>query len=213
MKTRSVISLADEVPEAERWAFMVWHAMYREGGGGNPSAVLDTLSGMVDKREELGLGTPEALAAAVLSHDENRGIHHDDLRTILIGRHHKERDGSEPDRVRLERMRAVIRHEVLHPEMGTPGRPTEGTPKPLDSKDYGEGETYLTRRIRRDRPDLYEEIRAGNLSASKAANLAGITKQRRSVRIDNPHAAVNGLLRWFTVEELREALDDLDGDA
>ena len=84
----------------------------------------------------------------------------------------------------------------------------------LDSKveKYGQPNSYLRRRLRRDKPDLYEKVSSGELTAHAAAVQAGIQRQRRSIRIDSPHAAINGLLGWFTADELRQALHDLDED-
>ena len=196
-------------PESERLAFLLWHAMYREGGGGSPDRVLERLADMVERRDELGLTEPEQLSAAVLAHRSQYGIHQDDLGMMLRMRHHHERAGHADVLERMEAMRMAIRRDVLDVPLRDQGRP-EKDEQTLDSKVYGEGESYLRRRLRRDRPDLYERVASGELSAHAAAVEAGISKQRRSVPIKNPHAAIAALMRVFTAGELRRALDDLD---
>ena len=67
--------------------------------------------------------------------------------------------------------------------------------------------SQLLRRLQRERPDLLARVEAGDLSAHAAAVEAGHRKRHASVPVDSPGAAVRALLRRFTADELRQALD------
>jgi len=73
----------------------------------------------------------------------------------------------------------------------------------------GNSESYLRRRLARDRPDLYERVNAGELSAHAAAIEAGFRKPTVTVPVDSAEAAVRALARRFTVADLRAALEAL----
>jgi len=74
--------------------------------------------------------------------------------------------------------------------------------------DGGNRELYLRRRLRRDSPDLYEEVASGRMSASAAAIAAGIRRPYVSVAADDPEAAVRTLLKRYTLAELLLAVSD-----
>jgi hypothetical protein len=81
---------------------------------------------------------------------------------------------------------------------------------PVGLPEGGSGAGYLRARLARDRPDLYAEVLAGDRSPAAAAVEAGIRPAYRNVRIDSPANAVKALLRIFTADELRAALDEVE---
>jgi hypothetical protein len=64
-------------------------------------------------------------------------------------------------------------------------------------------------RLHRDRPDLYQRVLDGDLSANRAAIEAGFRRPTASVPIDSPEAAIQALLRKFSAKQLRAALEKL----
>jgi hypothetical protein len=69
--------------------------------------------------------------------------------------------------------------------------------------------TYVTARLRRDHPDLHQEVMDGKLSANGAAVKAGIRKRYFNVPADDVDAAVAKLVKEFGEETVRRALGDL----
>lgn len=65
---------------------------------------------------------------------------------------------------------------------------------------------YTLDRLKHQRPDLYERVKAKQLSANAAAIEAGFRKRTASIPVDTPEAAVQALLRRFTRSQLVEAL-------
>jgi hypothetical protein len=80
----------------------------------------------------------------------------------------------------------------------------------ISLKGSGTAEGYTRRRLRRDRPDLYERVVEGELSSNAAAIEAGFRKPTRTVPIDSVENAVRALARWFDVEQIRQAVKRLD---
>jgi len=65
------------------------------------------------------------------------------------------------------------------------------------------------KRLKRDRPDLAEEVIAGRISANAAAIQAGFRKKTKSIPINTPQEAVSALLRVFDGDTLMAALIDI----
>jgi hypothetical protein len=63
------------------------------------------------------------------------------------------------------------------------------------------------RRLRTLRPDLHQRVVDGELSVHAAMIEAGFRKPKMTVPVDSPEAAIRALLRRFTADDLREALD------
>jgi len=68
----------------------------------------------------------------------------------------------------------------------------------------------LDRLYREGRADLLARVEAGELSPYAAGVEAGIVRRTRGVPIDSPEHAIRALLRVFTADELRRALDGED---
>ena len=118
---------------------------------------------------------------------------------------------SKPERVEMV---AEVRRLVDLP-LGEVGRPKdgEGEPKNVDNVNIsgGNGEDYTRRRLRRDRPDLYERVIEGELSANAAAIEAGFRRRTATIPVDSPESAFRALERvlakHFTAEEIVVALE------
>ena len=93
-----------------------------------------------------------------------------------------------------------------------PSRPHggDGGFQPCNTR-FEQDATYVVARLKRDDPDLAAQVIEGTISPHKAAIQAGIRKPRASIRTDNPAAAVRGLLKFFTAEQLLEAITAAKG--
>ncbi len=63
------------------------------------------------------------------------------------------------------------------------------------------------RRLKRDHPELAQQVIEGALSAHAAAVQAGFRRATKSIPIDTPENAVKALLRVFTREQIRSAIE------
>ena len=72
----------------------------------------------------------------------------------------------------------------------------------------GTSESYLRRRLKRDRPDLYEEVSSGAKSASAAAIEARIRHRTFPIRADDAESAA-GTIRRHMKPDVRQALGRL----
>ena len=70
----------------------------------------------------------------------------------------------------------------------------------------GTSEAYTLNRLRRDAPELFEQVKQGELSPNAAAIQAGFRKPTRTIPIDTPDAAVRALLRVFTADQIVDAI-------
>lgn len=70
---------------------------------------------------------------------------------------------------------------------------------------------YLAARLKRDHPEIADRVTRGEYRSIRAAALdAGIIKPTKTVPIDTPERAIQALLRVFSADELRRALDNVD---
>ena len=70
---------------------------------------------------------------------------------------------------------------------------------------------YLAGRLKRDHPEIADRVARGEYRSIRAAALdAGIIKPKKTVPIDTPERAIQALLRVFSADELRRALDNVD---
>lgn len=68
----------------------------------------------------------------------------------------------------------------------------------------GTSAEYLTRRIARDHPEIFERMKAGEYQSARAAALdAGIVKPTITIRVD-PDAAARIIRKHFTPDQLQE---------
>lgn len=70
------------------------------------------------------------------------------------------------------------------------------------SKAEGNGRTQALRRLRDQRPDLHDDVIAGNLSAHAAAVKAGFRPRTFTVRADDPARAAAVIRKNFTTDQL-----------
>lgn len=87
---------------------------------------------------------------------------------------------------------------------------------PLPRRDYsreaksGNSVSYAVRRLRKHRPELYERVKAGEMTAHRAMVEAGFVE--RSITIpDDPSTAARRLLRHFQGERLEALIAALSG--
>lgn len=102
----------------------------------------------------------------------------------------------------LARVRAELGGELA--ESGRWDREGKGSGTTLTEGDRSA--TYLVARLRRDRPDLAEQVMAGNKTANAAAIEAGFRKRYIRVPAEDVEAAVRRLLKDFTADELIDAV-------
>lgn len=74
----------------------------------------------------------------------------------------------------------------------------------------GTDPSYVIARLKRDNPELAEEVVEGRMSAHAAAVKAGIKKPTATVPVDSAENAIRSLLRRFTKIELLAALTVLE---
>jgi hypothetical protein len=66
---------------------------------------------------------------------------------------------------------------------------------------------YVVARLKRDDPDLAQQVINGTVTANAAAIQAGIRRPYQRVRTDNPQLAIAALLRHYTRDQLADALN------
>lgn len=193
-------------------------AVYRENlkssssrDGGSPSQFLETLEQIVNTRawERLMDDDGNQLTFTRLvccPPPVGSGVSKDTLKTLIQLKHRHEDHNAKLH----ERMR-TIRQEVVRlidedEELGNPGGDRTKQVDNINLNLGGTSENYTRRRLRRDRPDLYERVLTKELSANKAAQLAGFRRTTATVYVDTPEAAIDGLLRRFTFDQLERAL-------
>lgn len=95
--------------------------------------------------------------------------------------------------------------------IGKPGPPADGEMRG-DSSRISDDQTGKTdARLARDHPEMFERVKAKELSTNAAAVMAGIRPRRISVRLDRPDSIARSLRKHLTPEqvaELRALLDD-----
>jgi hypothetical protein len=92
-----------------------------------------------------------------------------------------------------------------------PGRQQSGNNMTPSRRSKGDRRDYILDRLHRDgRNDLLARIQAGELSPHAAAIEAGFRHRTVQARVDSPEHAVRALLRHFTADQLRHALDTED---
>lgn len=72
----------------------------------------------------------------------------------------------------------------------------------------GTSSSYTLSRLERESPELFEEVKKGDLSAHKAAIKAGFRRRYGSVPFDNVHSAVKTLLKHYPAADLIQAIKD-----
>lgn len=75
------------------------------------------------------------------------------------------------------------------------------------SRQGGNELSYTLRRLARSHPELLDRVESGELSANAAAIEAGFRHKTITVRLDDAQSAVRTLLRHYTKEQLRKAIN------
>lgn len=104
-----------------------------------------------------------------------------------------------------ERARALNGKTVRKAKGGPLSREDKANLDIVKVSDAGAGNSadYLTRRIARDHPDIFERLQAGEYRSVRAAALeAGIIHRTQSVRVDNPVAVARTLRKHMSPEDL-----------
>lgn len=99
-------------------------------------------------------------------------------------------------------IREGIEPAAKHGEIGN-GRGSGTTSTTEGDRDA----TYIVARLKRDHPDLAQQVIDGQISPNKAAIQAGIRKPYIRVRADDAHLAVAALLKHYTPIQLLAALN------
>jgi hypothetical protein len=76
--------------------------------------------------------------------------------------------------------------------------------RPAGTTGYGNSETYIVRRLKRDRPDLAEQVLSGKTSAHAAGIAAGFIRRTATIPIDDPEAIARTLHRRLSADQLAE---------
>lgn len=91
-------------------------------------------------------------------------------------------------------------------------------PLPAKSRDYsreartGNSVSYALRRLGKERPDLYERVKAGELAAKTAMREAGFITPEFSIPVE-PEGAARRILKRFRGEQLAELIRALSDHA
>lgn len=83
--------------------------------------------------------------------------------------------------------------------------PAPKPPKPKTSPDRGTRKDYTLSRLKQNEPELFEAVKAGELSANAAAIKAGIRRPYRSIPVDSPESAIKALTRVFSLDQIIQA--------
>jgi hypothetical protein len=80
----------------------------------------------------------------------------------------------------------------------------------------GTSADYLTRRIARDHPDIFERLKAGEFRSARAAALeAGVIHRTQTIRVDDAASAARTLRKHMSPDQLVELahllLEESDG--
>lgn len=85
---------------------------------------------------------------------------------------------------------------------------TEPPQKPKRKTEHGNRKDYTLSRLKRESPTLFDEVKAGRMTANAAALEAGFRRRMRSIPVDTPEAAIHALLRVFSLADLANGLSD-----
>jgi hypothetical protein len=210
------VSLEGPTPEQAR-IHRVRETLHRDGA--TPGGALEGLAAIVEDdtwRRVAGLDGkpfPSFRAFVEARPPFGLGIDEPELRKIISLHHPHER--STQIHERMEAMRAAVKG-LLADELATTNtnRDSEtGRFIPSDDvtpvKGRGNSETYIVRRLKRDRPDLAELVLDGKVTARAAGIAAGFVPRTATVPIDDPDRLAATLRRRLSpaaLDRLRELL-------
>jgi hypothetical protein len=113
----------------------------------------------------------------------------------------------------VERLEVALNHsprlaaEVRRLASAPAGHPKKEDPKRVNNTNRGVA--YGMRRLIRERPDLAEKVDDGELTVHAACVDAGWRKPTATIPIDTAANAIKALSRRFTLQELRDGLEEL----
>jgi hypothetical protein len=81
--------------------------------------------------------------------------------------------------------------------------------KPKKKSTQGTRKAYTLSRLKKNDPELFEAVKAGDLSVNAAALKAGYRKPMRSVPIDSPESAIRSLARVFPIDDLLRVIGEM----
>ena len=176
-----------------------------ESNGANPASLFELLAHTVEtgawRVVDQGFASFREFVEAPFP--PGLGMPADRLTVLLEKFRHPHEDAPKKDRQlasRLAKMRTEVRRLLDEPL-----RPHGGVRTQVDNRNLPRGGTsaeYTRRRLARDRPDLYERVVAGDISANAAAIEAGFRTRKISVPLDVPRLA-EALRKHLTTEELK----------
>lgn len=182
-----------------------------ERSGTDPSSMFDSLAVAIEHEiwAKRGLTFVQLLQAP---YPKGIGITPAKLETLLKLEHRYEANHAET-RERMAWLRRQVA-DLLNPALAPKGtnqyvRSDGGDNNVMSTERQGNDPEYAIRRLKRDRPDLAEQVLAGEISPHRAAIAAGFRKKTITVAIDDPERIAATLRRHLTPEQvaaLKEAL-------
>jgi hypothetical protein len=103
-----------------------------------------------------------------------------------------------------EQVRRMLAEDIE--PVSNAGRPVNLSDTKVTAPQEKQDAAAVIARLKRDRPDLAQQVIDGDLSPNAAAITAGIRKAYARYRTDDPALAVAALLRHYTAEQIRGAL-------
>lgn len=168
--------------------------------GADPSGFLDALATAIELKawEELGLPDLGSFIAAPYD-DGGIGSSVENVRKLLSLSHRDEHHDAKTRR-RMEKLRQAARDQ-LNPELADHGvnQYTGGRCNTTSTRGTSD---YTIRRLKRDYPDLAEQVISGKLTANRAAIMAGFRPPTMTVRTDDPAKVSAFLAKHFEQAEI-----------
>jgi hypothetical protein len=176
--------------------------------GGDPSSFLELLITAASERIWERFDPPRSFLEFVEAPvPDGLGLSRTDALRLISFKHHHEDQNPELTKD-LDAMRRFVRDELAPKLREKTGRAKNGdnvTVSPV----RGNSETYIVRRLKRDRPDLAELVLDGKMSARAAGIAAGFVPRTATVPIDDPDRLAATLRRRLSpaaLDRLRELL-------
>lgn len=187
----------DGISDEVRFRDQLWASLRTDGF--RPDVALDTLALIVAQDIWRDLGFTD-FADFIYGRPPD-GIGLTPERLELLFAHPEASDGD-----KRVAMVAEVRR-LLDQPLAEPGGDRSGGGEEQDNNvilpsRQGNDPGYTRRRLRRDRPDLYERVVEGELSANAAAIEAGFRRRTATIPVDSVESAVGALLRRFTAAEI-----------
>jgi hypothetical protein len=175
--------------------------------GGDPSSFLELLVTAASERIWERFEPPRSFLEFVEAPiPDGLGLGRTDALRLISFKHHHEDQNPELAEA-LDAMRRFVRDELAPKLREKAGRPKNDSNGIISRG--GNNETYILRRLKRDRPDLAELVLDGKVSARAAGIAAGFVARTATVPIDDPERLAATLRRRLdpaALNRLRELL-------